>query len=65
MQPQQLGHIFLLLLPTNNIVHKALFQQELRPLKSLRKPLTDGLLDDARPCKPNQGTRLRKDRCGA
>ena len=55
---QNQGDFFLLILLRHNFIYEAMFQLELRPLKSLWNLLTDGLFDHPRPCEPDQCTRL-------
>ena len=57
MQLQQMAKVLLLTRALHDVVHKALFQQKLRPLEAFRQLLPDGLLDDARAGKADQRPR--------
>ncbi len=58
---QKLGNDFSLRAPVNDAVNKPLFEQKLGALEAFGKFLTHGLFNNARPGKPNQRARLRKD----
>ena len=58
VHPQDICQHITLILTVYNLIYKTVLQQELRSLESLRKLLTNGLLNDTRSCKADQRVRL-------